>query len=203
MKQKSQINLGKKAKGFTLIELIVVIVILGIVMLMVARTTSGSSDPANAQAIRKGAKTLTEGIGYLHANLGNGLSATANPLPTNGLSLLDVLMVGRTAVATAYQNGYDQANMRPLESDFSVVTRPSGSTPGTYQLLTYPVSFVACTTGHVCTQFTKVPSSTVQELASKYGLTNFVAATAVTTGPVRYTAADSSGFHVVTLDNVP
>jgi hypothetical protein len=121
------------------------------------------------------------------------------------MTMMDVLMVGRSAVATTYQTQYDRANMRPLEGEFKVLSRPSGSTPGTYALMSYPVSFVTtgCDTGKVCVLFQDVPSSTVQELAAKYGINNFSAATALTSGPIRYTAASASGFHSVTIENVP
>ncbi|MDU4254441.1 type II secretion system protein [Pseudomonas sp.] len=205
MKQRKNFKNLKRQKGFTLVELIIVVVILGILAYVAISVTSGSPDPANATAMRSGAKELAKGVGYLHANLGNGLSATSNPLPASGLGMMDVLMVGRSAVTASYQTMYDRANMRPLESEFSIITRPSGSTPGVYNLLTYQISFVSagCTVGRVCVQFTKVPSSTLQELAAKYGINNFVPSTALSTGPIRYTAADSDAFHTVTLENVP
>lgn len=188
-----------------MIELIIVVVILGILGIVAARVTSGSPDPANATAMQSAARELAKGVGYLHANLGTGLSPTANPLQASGMTMMDVLMIGRTAVIAGYQANYDRANMRPLEGEFKVTKRPTGSTPGTYQVLSYPVSFVTagCATGRVCVQFQRVPSATVQELAAKFGLTGFAPATPVATGPVRYLAADASGFHTVTVENVP
>ncbi len=196
-------NLPKKQSGFTLTELIIVVVILGILSFMVYRAVGGSTDPANAGAMRSSAKTMANAIGYIHTNLGTGLNPTTSPLPASGLNMMDVLMVGDTAVAAAYKTQYTQINMRPLEGEFKVVTRPTGSTPGVYQLLTYPVSFVTCTTGKVCVQMTSVPTTTLQELSSKYGYTSFAPGTAVATGPLRYTAVDANGFHTVTLENVP
>ncbi|HBN9635055.1 type II secretion system protein [Pseudomonas aeruginosa] len=189
--------------GFTLIEMMVVIAVVGVLILIVASSMRGSSDSANATAIRSSAKTLATAIGYLNTTLGTGLSATANALPKSGLNMMDVIMTGEDSVSATFLNAYRQQKMRPLESEYRVIQRASGTTPGTYQLVTYPITFVACTTGKVCIQYQNVPSETVGELATRSGIPNFNAATAKTTGAVRYTAADGQGYHTVTMEATP
>lgn len=195
-------NKMKKQAGMTLIELIVVIVILGVLAALIVNSVRGSSDPANAAAIKSASQELAKAVGYTHVNLGTGLSATANPLPVTGQTMMDVLMVGRDSVATAYKTKFDSINMRPLEGDFKVTTRPSGGTPGVYEILNFPVSFVTCTAGYVCVQMQSVPSETVEALTEKYGMT-FAAGTAVTTGALQYTAVSATGTHTVKMQQVP
>lgn len=200
----SQRYLARKRKqgGFTLIELMVVVVIIAVLYVVLSRALKGTTDPANATAIRSVGQDLTQAIGYIHANLGTGLSATSNALPVSGQGMLDVLVIGSSSVNSTYRDAFSRIGVRTLEGTIRVGSRPNGATPGTYTVNSYPIAFVSCATGYVCTQFSNVPSSTVNELAGKYAVT-FAAGTAVTSGALQYTSADSSGLHTVTLQNMP
>jgi prepilin-type N-terminal cleavage/methylation domain-containing protein len=188
--------------GFTLIELMIVIAVVGVLIVIGVNAFRGSSDGANALAINGASKQLAKGVGYMHVQMGTGLNAMSNPILGSGMTMMDVLMVGSDAVNSTYKTRFEQINMRPMEGDFRVQTRASGSTPGVYQVLDYTVGFVACATGKICLQYANVPSETVAELAKRAGISNFAAATGVSTGPLRYTPA-SNGFHTVTVEEVP
>lgn len=195
-------NFGGKQGGFTLIELTIVIVLIGILTLMAVLFAGNTTDSANAKTIQKISRTLSDGIGFIHANLGNGTNTINNSLPATGLNMMDVLVVGQSAVKSSMQTQYETLSMRSLDTDFRVDSRPTGSTPGSYRVGTYPVSFVNCQTGKVCTQFADVPTAVVNILASTYGVT-FTPSTAVTTGNLRWTAASTDGTHSIILVNTP
>lgn len=184
----------QKQKGLTLIELLVVIVIVGIILVIIMSSIGGGTNSANAAAIRSAATETARGVGFMNVNLGTGIeTSTTNPLTASGEDMMDVLVKGRTAVATAYQPAYDQLNMRPMQGKINV----DGSG---FRLLGYGMSFVSgasCTANKVCTQFTNVPVQVVQELALKENMTYSAAAN--TSGEnLRWTVA-AGGYHTVTM----
>lgn len=165
-----KVNFKIKQKGFTLIELLMVVVILGILAYVAMSAFSGSPNAANATAIRAGATEIAKGVGYIHANIGNGISTVNNPLRNGSATMLDVLMVGDGAVATTYKARFQKLEMRPMESEFRVITR-GGATKGTYHLLSYPVDVTdTCPTRKVCVTFTGVPDAVRDEIFTRYGL---------------------------------
>jgi len=188
--------------GVTLVEVLIVILIIGILMYMIASPFRGTGDNANAVAIDATSKSLAKAVGYLHTELGTGLSATGSALPGSGMTMMDVLMVGEDAVASNYRVRYRRAAMRPLEGDFKVIERASGSSSGKYQVASFPVTFVTCAPGKVCVQYDAVPTETVAALAERSGISNFSESTAVTSGAVRYSSANA-GFHTVVMERVP
>lgn len=200
----SKLKQRRNQKGFTLIELMIVVVILGILLLMVANPFKGTADPANAKAMRSFAKATASAIGIMHAQLGTGTNALSNPITKSGLTMMDVIIIGEDAVNASYIAKYRGLNARPLDTDITVVSRPSGSTPGSYAVVNFPVSFQAscASVGKICLQYDLVPSDTLQQLAQDFGI-QFDATQAISTGPLRYTAADGDGKHVVKMISTP
>lgn len=206
---------SKKQKGFTLIELLMVVVILGILAYVAMSAFSGSPNAANATAIRSGATEIAKGMGYIHANIGNGIDATANPLTNGAADMLDVLIIGEAAVKDAYKQRFQNLVMRPMESEFRVLKR-GGDAKGEYTLLSYPVSVLAkasCPLARVCVQFTNVPDAVRDELFTRYGLQAVVdGSTPATAGvttvgasqtlPVAF-KADGAGINTIQFALIP
>lgn len=211
-----KINFKVKQKGFTLIELLMVVVILGILAYVAMSAFSGSPNAANATAIRAGATEIAKGVGYIHANIGNGIKTVGNPLSNGSATMLDVLMVGDDAVndTGTYKSRFQKLEMRPMESEFRVITR-GGATKGVYHLLSYPVDVTAsCPTRKVCVTFTGVPDAVRDEIFTRYGLqavtdgstTATAGVTTVGAGqtlPVAFTASGSTGTNLIQFALIP
>lgn len=209
-----KINFKVKQKGFTLIELLMVVVILGILAYVAMSAFSGSPNAANATAIRAGATEIAKGVGYIHANIGNGIKTVGNPLSNGSATMLDVLMIGEGAVAEDYRPRFQKLEMRPMESEFRVITR-GGATKGVYNLLSYPVDVTAsCPTRKVCVTFTGVPDAVRDEIFTRYGLqavtdgTTTATAGVTTVGagqtlPVAFTASGSTGTNLIQFALIP
>tara|TARA_R110001592_G_scaffold33503_19_gene116023 strand:+ start:84 stop:695 length:612 start_codon:yes stop_codon:yes gene_type:complete len=181
-------------KGFTLVELLIVVVILGVLLVIYMSTIGGGTNTANAGAIRGAGAEMARGVGFININLGTGIdTSSSNPLTATGEDMMDVLVKGRASVSSTYQAAYDQLKMRPLQGKVNV--RGSG-----FDMLGYGVSFVqgtSCLTNKVCTQFTNVPSEVVQQLALKEGIT--YTTTASSANENLHWDAATGGTHTVTI----
>ena len=222
------INLkSAKQGGFTLIELLTVVVILGILAYVSMSAFSGSSDSANATAVRGAATELAKGVGYINANMGTGIATVEgkNKLLTGQSTMLDVLVVGSVVVNTApiggvagsqtYQQKFESIGMRPLETEFNVLTRPQYGTAGEYSVMNYPVKFVdntaddddggvnGCPKRKVCVQFTRITTPVLQEILGRFGMSYGETITKDKNAPVAYEAAVADLTHTVTIKLVP
>ncbi len=187
----------KTQKGFTLIELMVVVAILGIIAVVVMSAMTGSTTPANAQAIRSSATELARAVGYINVNLGTGLDTSTSSVLTGATDdLMDVLVNGSSVVTSAYKPQFDQLNMRPLEG--KIVANGT-----TYKLGNYTVAFTtaSCPSGRVCVTYTPVEDDVVKSLAQKLG-ENYTTA-ANTAGTSIWWTAIAGKSHTVTMVMAP
>lgn len=193
-KNDKQFNVGNsKQKGFTVIELLMVVVIIGILSYVAMSAFSGNPSAANATAVRATAQEIAKGMGYMNANLGIGIGKTTVLAPTPVTSL-DVLIMGDEVVADDFKARYKAMGMRPLQSDFRIKTRATKTTAGEYSLLNYPVDLddsTKCPVDRVCVKFSNVPTDVTREIFTRFGYDKEADYPAVVddkqTSPVAYT----------------
>lgn len=76
---------NKKDKGFTLVELLIVIVILGILATVTVFAVRGITDQGQGSACKATAKTYEVGIEAYYARFGNAVNPTGANLESAGL----------------------------------------------------------------------------------------------------------------------
>lgn len=195
--QKGNGAMKKQQGGFTLLELLVTVVIVGVMAYVVMSALNGGTVPAKAQAIRSSSSEIGRAIGFLNVNLGTGIdTSSANVLSATGEDMLDVLVKGRSAVSSTYQTAYDGLGMRPLED--KIVPDGSG-----YRLDIFDIAMVqtGCPSNRICVSYSPVPADVLQSLCEKFGVTYTTTANNSGTS-VRWTAA-SGGTHTVTMVVTP
>ena len=97
----------KNRKGFTLIELIVVIVIIGILAAIVIPRLGGFSSQAKATAAEAGAKTICTAMSTIYASDPTTGATTVTALTTASATLTDLTgpLTGTLATVTCDANG--------------------------------------------------------------------------------------------------
>lgn len=183
---------GKRAEsGFTLLELLIVVVILGIILVVVAMATVGNTAGARAKMLQRIASGSIQNINLIAQTCGTTTAITGNPVPASGRTMADVIFGGRDNVATGYLDCYQRAGVRSL--------RDGVSRSGTgWQVNDYPVTFSGGGTAKIAVQYQRVPDDTTLAMAQVFTADmTALAASDTTSDVVRYSAA-ASGTRTVT-----
>lgn len=175
-----------KQKGFTLIELVIVVVILGILALVISRQFGGSvSNGAKANALYESANKLSQNWALLAQQAGTSTVVASSPLVDTGKTAVDVLIGGSTYVAAAYQPAWSQAGLIPL-TDLAQGTAGAGA----YTISSYPVTFGGGGGSALTVTYTGVPDELVLQVVQKHGSNvTTLAASDATNGVVQYGTA--------------
>lgn len=199
-------NLQKKnnnMNGFTLIEIMIVIAIIAVLATLAAPKFQGYLSTAQAQAISSTVTTVDNEIKQLAKTHRISNCASATSLTAASNTYLDVLYNGSSMVLAAKRNAYDRkphANYNKLFAEITAAV--SGSSAGVYAIKTMPFAIGTCTSSENIYTVQNVNTDVLEGLLEEEYPTlaaAFAPATAVTTGPVRYTAASSNDDHTVTF----
>lgn len=107
--------------GFSLPEILIVVVILGILAAIVARSLGGSTDKTNATALIRMSQKLTDNWSMIAQTCGTTTDVATSPVTGNAANALLLLIGGNGdgsggsyTVPAAYVSCYQQAKVLPL-----------------------------------------------------------------------------------------
>lgn len=181
-------------KGFTLIELAVVVAVLGILLAMLAPSILGSKDSSNANLLLKTAQDGANSWTLVAQSCGTTTDVVNSPVPaTPGAAGAAAVIFGGSAnVAAAYQNCYNQAHVRAMAD----VGQSSGSG---YKVGGYTLALSGGGTVPMEFQYAGLPDALVLMMAQKYTPSLSTLAASDSTSPVVQYSAAASGVRTVTV----
>lgn len=179
-------------RGFTLLELVVVVGIIGILIVLIAPNIAGSRDGSNAALLQKTAQDAGNNWMLISQYCGTTTDAAASPVILATKTAADVIYGGKANVDPAYQACYGQSKVMAMAD----AGQPSG---GGWAVAGHAVTITAGGTVPLKINYAGVPDALVLMMAQKYtpALTT-LAASDTTSSVVQYGTA-TAGTRTVTV----
>ncbi|WNH54793.1 prepilin-type N-terminal cleavage/methylation domain-containing protein [Stenotrophomonas oahuensis] len=185
---------GKKraSKGFTLVEMIVVVAIIAIVAAIVLPKLLGNTNAARATLLTRTSNSIAQAVNLIAMECGVSTVVSGSVLPASGRNMADVLFEGRSAVAPAKQACYDAANVIPMRD--SVARSGTG-----WEVSGFPITVTGGGGNKFSIAYANVPNEVVLPAAKPYtaGMTT-LAASDTTSDVVNY-SVESAGTRTLTF----
>lgn len=180
-------------KGFTLIELMIVIIIIGLLASVVAPKFMGSTDKAKTTTKWIAAEQISQCISAYTLNLGLSSNDPTN-IPNfleSGNTMLDVVMGGDVAVIAAADARFNAESLKceGLKKVLKTVSAPTAGTPGNYTIDGNRVTVSNGSATEIDVNLDGVSTTEVQAMAFSYGnATAFDSSSAGSAGSIRWSA---------------
>jgi len=193
MKQTRSVLRRGIQRGFTLLELVIVVAIIGVLIALVAPNVTGSKDGANAALLTKTAQDIANNWMLIAQSCGTTTDTASSPVKDTGKTAADVIFGGEANVAASYKTCYKQSKVLPMTD----VGQPVSG--GGWKVAGYTTTITGGGTQSLKINYANVPDALVLLMAQKYNPSlDALAASDTTSAVVQYSTA-TAGTRTVTV----